>query len=95
VRSKSHSHPPALPPEDQESDEEHCGTEARESDDLGTSTGAASAKLGLSLEAHVDESASDRQSILEAYERKKAKYQDLASTFRERFGRQGCKYTRG
>ncbi len=42
------------------------------------------------MEVHA-ERAGDRKSILEAYERKKTKYQDLASTLRERFGHQGWK----
>ncbi len=42
------------------------------------------------MEVHA-ERAIDGKSILEAYERKKTKYQDLASILRERFGRQGWK----
>ncbi len=42
------------------------------------------------MEAHA-ERVNDRKSILESYERKKAKYNDLASNLRERFGRQGWK----
>ncbi len=76
-----------LSPEDEVSDEELSGPGVRQSDDLGTSTIATSAGWGPSLEAHA-ERASDRKSILEAYERK---YQDLASTLRKRFGRQGWK----
>jgi len=89
VRPELHPRPPGLPPEEEVSDEELSGPGAQESDDLGTSSGA-SAEWGLSLEVH-GEKTGDRKSILEAYERKKAKYQDLASTLRERFGHQGWK----
>jgi hypothetical protein len=89
VRPELQPRPPGLPPEEEVSDEELSGPEAQESDDLGTSFGA-SAEWGLSLEVH-GEKTGDRKSILEAYERKKAKYKDLANTLRERFGRQGWK----
>ncbi len=90
VHDQSPTRVRGLPPEHEVSDEELSGPGARESDDLGTSTGATSAEWSPSLEVHA-ERASDRKRILEAYERKKAKYQDLAGTLRERFGRQGWK----
>ncbi len=68
ARPESHPRPPGLPSEDEVSDEELSRLGARESDDLGTSTGATSAECGPSLETHA-ERASDRKSILEAYER--------------------------
>ncbi len=53
---------PGLPPEEEVSDEELIGPGARQSDDLGTSTGATSADWSPSFEVHA-ERASDRKSI--------------------------------
>ncbi len=72
ARPESHPRPPGLPPEEEVSDEELSGPGAQESDDLGASAGAG-AEWGLSLEVHA-ERAGNRKSILEAYEREKAKY---------------------